>query len=293
MQYRWEAPAYQEVYARSKKKTAAQQSGCSLGLVAACADAPARLLVVAARHAFFHWPAVGLRRLCTHLGVALPHSPGLCDLLCALIQNILKVTAAEALDIIGQRCAIAESDESDHDGLLQNEEVTEMLDKDDAKEVPEQLVREAKDKMSRQALSREVASRQAVLPINARTSRYKQAKKALQTHRYLVQAPRGGAISQDEAQSLCPPNCRILLDDFNARWRITCPNLHCPPMSRSWGVHGWEESLNLVLKYAWTNYLRHEGLPNSLCAFATEWGWPDAAQPAASVGTAASSSSGR
>ena len=88
-----------------------------------------------------------------------------------------------------------------------------------------------------------------------------------------------GAWPGDVVESWCPPGSHIFRDEFNARWRVSFSGVS---LSRSWALHGYEESAMVCLRTAWLDYERKTGIS---C-------WIPGIVPARAAGAAPSGASG-
>lgn len=77
-------------------------------------------------------------------------------------------------------------------------------------------------------------------------------------------------IGLDEAQTWCPPSCKIMKHMYDGRWRtfFVKPNTACPGKSSSWSSRGEEtgelESLRVVLQASWRQFAEATG---TMCPF--------------------------
>ena len=70
-------------------------------------------------------------------------------------------------------------------------------------------------------------------------------------------------MTEEVAQALAPPECRMWRDDFNCRWQAQFK--YFGNKSRSWAKYGFDQALVLVLEWAWRQCLLHNGLDETHC----------------------------
>jgi hypothetical protein len=256
--------------------------------VVAITSGPLRpLLECAALNVFWTLPKTLLCKLAKYLGVEHQQKDSLVQVLAALVKDQLKCNDAKLAEVLSLRLMKlqAPSDEL----IIDTDDFKDLLDESDQKD----LQKDDEWKSAREAQAKSFSSEVCRLRSQARQQLPKKGKVSkpvahpLSRLRFPPEVPNKGSTTREEAQLCSPPDCNILLDDFNARWRATF-RLPVRSLSRSWLAHGYDESLTLVLRWAWGEYLVAEGLPESACPFPRLFG---GLAPASAIRPGASASS--
>ena len=236
----WASPASQ---ANAYKAPAGWTSaGASLKLVSVRPAEP--WMTCFARNCCWGASLQQLRQLAKELPI--PDVPKSIDM-SALLEKILRrflpgVSDVEIYEIL---MLMAPPSEDIWDQMLSNEDLHEMLEPSE-QEALEKHVATQKKRIAehKRWWSHVKALKEKCLP-------HFQAQEAALACELRARGPvgcEGGEWTQSDANAWAPAGCHVLRDAYNARWRCHWPG---GDMSRSWGEHGYHNSLVLVLRAAW------------------------------------------
>lgn len=296
----WEAVVYDLASPRHQRIKWGQSDGMigrEVSLVRAVPQPPPMpLRALAARQAHFSLSLAALKKLATFFGHSLPRNPDLCEALVALIVAEVRCSEEQALTMIRHRATRPEIEEENLGELMQVEEATEVLAKEDAQLVTRQRKEVQQDMERHGALLKRVRERVKVLrgrsaqvaPVKRARAKTEsrqltEAERALARQRFLELVPEGG-ISQAEAKRLIPPTSYIWGGASSGSWQG-----HLRPHARvsySWMAYGRREGCLMTARALWRQWCDDMDTPLSSCP--TRGLFPEDALR----GSASSSSSG-
>jgi len=226
-------------------------------------------------------------RLAGYLGIDLENKT-VATVLMTLVNEILQPTQEELIQILEKRLKEAQLMASTIQ-FLQDDDVQDMLSKDDAKEASKEVEAHAKaaevegqplkvsiralrkklQDTEAQRLSGEAASSSGARGRGRGRGRSRGSAPQLESKpRYPTQAPPGERLDLTGARALLPAGCRLHEDDFNARYQVFFEGTFI--VSRSWRLYTRARSLQMVVAAAWAHW---ESLGNEPCPIANLLSW--------------------
>lgn len=240
--YTWLSPLHVQLLAGGRKRPS--------GVLASVVTGPAPLWEIAALSAFWEVPKVGLSQICRHLGVEMSAGDSLPTLLQRLAKHFLgdRLTDEVLANILQKR--VHQKDELL--AFLASDEAKDLLSQDDAAEVAKS--NEASDawKHEQGIVVKELKSIRTKIAAgksSGKGGRNQLGGKGSLNRRYpkRVIMP-SGAMPVDDLKLLLPPGASLCRDENNQRWLVSCLGER---KSRSWGIHGYNESGIMVAQLAW------------------------------------------
>ena len=208
--------------------------------------------MVAAQHAFWKCTFQQLLELGTrHEVEGVRRNMSLAELLEVLIRHFLpEATDVEIYEILWRRRPKV----TDVDSLVDSPDVADMMDESDRQQFEKHL-----DSKKAKAED-ETRFWQRLLPLRKKCKACYERQEAAKASDARKRGPvqyRDEELTQDLCNTFVPPSMRLFRDPFNARWRGYWSG---GDISRS-GIHGYRESLMLVLRELWQQWTLQTDVP--------------------------------
>lgn len=255
MEVEWLSPLGQR--ARWPKQNAL--GAINAQLLALSSSAPAPLLHVAARAAFWEFHLTHLRTIGRAIGKSIPSQATLFSALEFLIRAILGCGDGELAAILALRLKAKQSDLVDE--LVDCEEMADCMDRNDKEDFEKHKLERKMDASTKVGFTESLTKLRKKVADNTKAKAKAKAsisssRSGPRKHRH-SSFPPGDDITESDANEQCPPGCQAFMDEYNGRWRLHLRG--SPTISRSWGLHGFRQALVLCLQFVWKEYLTAHG----------------------------------
>jgi hypothetical protein len=224
------------------------------GLLAVPTAKAEPLIKCAARNCFWDLGKVPLRKLATNEGVEHGRDATLFQLLHGLVAKCAHVAEEKVFEILNLRLHAA-YDACEE--LFMEEDCVNLVAEEDQGELVKTIkeTKEAEEEFN--TFKKELQKARTSAKARSKSSAKSTAK------RTPLKVPTGD-ITLDMAKQMVPPTCiGIKLDSYGGRWWAQTATGECK--SRSWQLHGFNESCRLVVAWLWSECLGEDQLDSSAC----------------------------
>ena len=253
--FEWRAPLWQE-------KNMAGGMMKPHRIVAAIEHGPAPVLECMARKAFWRMSRTQVSKFATLHGTEVPGAASLVDALQLVVQAVLGMDAAAALQVVSQRLGADDLPATWADEVLSIDEAAQVLDRPDAEALGNEQKELRNMEEGRDHFRREYRKKKFDVRAMAESKMTAAAKKKAKAKSAPSPLPSG--IAQKDVKVYCPPGAYIWRSNGRPQW-----NGHLPPRRRvhgSWSAEtGEDEGVKDCLKKLWLQYLDQEGLGIDSC----------------------------
>ena len=235
---------------------------------------PQPLIIVMARCCLARSSKTFLARLCVHLGVDIPSTASLFDILENLLVHLLHCSPDELMALLTLYMAKLESRRtSEFASMLDIEDVEMVLDRDDKEAMEQSMKKAQKYEVELKAFCSQFASKKkALFPADA-PAKGKGRGKAKSKGKHKLDAA-GDEVKKDlPSGDLLQRDIKLFVPPGGSVWRCNRVGAwasHFPPFRRhscTWGLLGINGAAIEVLRDLWQKYCWTHGLPRSVCPY--------------------------
>ena len=259
--FTWHSPLYLAcVYTNSPEwwRTKVQ------AIVGGSQDLP--LKIVIARHAWLDLGVDILKRIALHLGVSVPVKASSWETMLVMTMKVLEVDEEVATGILAKRVTKRTSGNACVEELLQMDEASKLLSRDDEEKLDQDKVKQRKLQAEEEEVFREykearVRMRQAKV---AQTKAVAKSKAKSKARGPPLRLPGADVLDHAIAKRFTPPGSLLWRSFHGEAWCGRVPPR--PPVFRGWRKYGGSnEALHAVIVILWQQHCEDEGLAASEC----------------------------
>ena len=238
------------------------------------------LLKVAAREAFFRLDKPWLTDLSSFLGIPLPESASLFDMLLKLATSILAVSEEQAMVPLRPRMGAYAAREQFSEELANLDEAAELLERNGAKRMHEEKDALQKVRCAESEYKRVFA--QKATELRGKVKKERRQSGGGSSKRMRIPSFPPHSISIEQARQCLLAGGKLWIGKGEGNWQGHY--VPFPRVSRSWARYGELPALMMVLQYLWDKHCEATGCSREDCMVDGLW---------EGVGSSSSSSSAR
>lgn len=221
----------------------------------------APLATVAARQSWWALDVRELKKVSQHLGIVVDPGASLFDALTAMTCKVLGISESEALEYLGGRLR-AHDDPECVEELLQIDEASNLLHRNDEEDLHREKKKQAADRDSDTTFYREYSAvKKKYRPVAMAPAKPGRRKK--ESGSQVLRVPPGDVIDLASAKELKPPGSFVWRAWSHGAWEGRLPPHKV--VRRSWSGGSAGIAFKLLLQVLWDQYLKDEGLEQADC----------------------------
>lgn len=214
---------------------------------------------VLAKEAFFDMSVTNIKRFATNFGYQVGAAVGVFDVVFIVVQKVLQTSDAETLEICRKRLARTESKGEWCEELVQLDDASELLERQDQPAVAQERAAAVKATMEAADLKKQYSTKHKEIAVREKKAAAGRAKKPKKAERITIPAWPEKDVDMAAARACCPKGGHIWASQRFGNWQA-----HYEPharVSRAWSKYGYTNALNECLKYLWTKHSERFNIP--------------------------------